>query len=252
MPHLNRLAIPLLAVALCAALSAADAEAEYQAALQALQSKNYSSALDHFEAALKVAPDSLKYGSEYRMAVIQAESYDRAIGFLEELAEKHPRAAHLHLNLGFAHVDKIPAAGSITQVLLANAALDHFTRSLEVSPTWIGLYTRGNSYLFWPKIFNRTPLGIADLEKALQMQRKQSPRPHHARVYVALGDGHYKLDDLKKAKEIWAKGSELFPNSRALQKRVGSNGDELEELIGQGYNPNLRVDTDLKELWSNQ
>ena len=83
-----------------------------------------------------------------------------------------------------------PAAGSITQVILANNALTEFSKSLEIKPSWIGYYTRGNSYLYWPRIFGRTKLGIADLEEALKIQKAEPKRGYHVRVFVALGGLH--------------------------------------------------------------
>ena len=84
------------------------------------------------------------------------------LAFFQELVTAHPSAANAHLNFGFAYVDKIPVAGAITQVILANNALGEFTTAVALQPSWIAYYTRGNSYLFWPKIFNRTRLGIDD------------------------------------------------------------------------------------------
>ena len=79
----------------------------------------------------------------------------------EKLVADNPSSSNAYLNYGFAYVDKIPAAGSITQVILANTALSYFSKSIELKPSWIAYYTRGNSYLYWPKIFGRAPLGIA-------------------------------------------------------------------------------------------
>ena len=126
--------------------------------------------LPKLETALASDPDNLRYGSEYRQAVIQAKEYDRSLKFFEKLVADHPTCANAYLNYGFAYVDKIPASGSITQVILANNALGEFTKALELKPTWLGYYTRGNSYLFWPRIFNRTHLGVSDLQEALKTQ----------------------------------------------------------------------------------
>ena len=206
--------------------------------------------LDALEAALAAAPDDLRVANDYRMAIIVAKEYDRAITFFEKLVTSHPNASNAHLNYGFAYVDKIPAAGSITQVILANNALKQFSRSLELKPTWIGYYTRGNSYLFWPKIFGRTPLGIADLEEALRMQ-KAGPRHHyHVRVYVALGDGYWIMDDAEKARATWRDGIALFPDSAALKTRLSASADELDALIRTAYDHTRRVDTSLEDLWT--
>ena len=211
--------------------------------------------LTRLEDALSAQPDDLRAGNDYRMAVVQIDKipqYDRAIAFFQKLVTAHPDAANAHLNYGFAYVDKIPAAGAITQVILANNALGEFTKSLELKPSWIGLYTRGNSYLFWPRIFNRTHLGIDDLQRALTMQKADKKRPYYARVYVALGDGFWKIDDLVSAANAWREGLADYPDNAALKARLAKQGDELKALIEAGYDPAKRVDTGLQDLWTNQ
>src|SRR5262245_26221400 len=154
--------------------------------------------LSKLESALAADPDSIRCGSEYRQAVIQAKEYDRSLKFFEKLVAAHPNSSAAYLNYGFAYVDKIPAAGSITQVILANTALSYFTKSIEIQPSWIGLYTRGNSYLYWPKIFGRANLGVADLEQAMKMQKADKLKKYHVRSYISLGDGYWKMDDIAK------------------------------------------------------
>ena len=226
------------------------AEHHFQQATRALAAGQSGEALNHYEAALRLQPDSLRYGSEYRQAVIRDAQYDRCLEFFEQLVTDHPKAPNAYLNFGFAYVDKIPASGAITQVILANTALGHFTESLELRSSWAGYYTRGNSYLFWPKIFNRTHLGVADLKEALKIQNSGEKRSYHSRAYVALGDGYSKMDQLEQARESWKKGMSLFPDDPQLKQRLALEGEALEELISGIYDPNKRVDTDLKELWS--
>jgi len=208
--------------------------------------------LSKLEAALAADPDNLRYGSEYRQAVIQAKEYERSLKFFEKLVADHPTAANAYLNYGFAYVDKIPASGSITQVILANTALSHFTKSIEIKRTWIALYTRGNSYLYWPKIFGRASLGVADLEQAMKIQKGEKLRSYHARAYVSLGDGYWKMDDIAKAKAIWQEGQKLFPANAQLKARLSKDGDELKTYIDDVLDPNKRVDTDLHEIWEEQ
>jgi tetratricopeptide (TPR) repeat protein len=204
------------------------------------------------ERALASSPDDLKAGNDYRMAVIDTKQHDRAIAFFEQLVAAHPAAANAHLNFGFAYVDKIPVAGSITQVILANNALNAFTKSLEGRSSWIGYYTRGNSYLFWPKIFNRTKLGVADLEEALRLQRAEPRRSYHVRTFVALGDGYWKMDEPARAVATWREGLEAFPDSVALARRLEAEGEALKALLDAEYDPSRRVDTRLDELWGNR
>ena len=231
----------------------ADAGDNYQNALKALAAKDYPTALTEFEAALTADPDNLQYGSEYRQAVIQAnDAYDRCIKFFEKLTADNPTAPNAWLNFGLAYVDKIPAAGTVTQVILANTALAHFTKSIELKPTWISLYCRGNSYLFWPKIFNRTQFGVADLEGAMKIQKEDKKRIYHIRTYIGLGQAHWKMDDEAKAKIIWKEGLELFPDNVHLKAFLSKEGDDLKEYIEDMLDPNKRVDTNLSEIWTDK
>jgi tetratricopeptide (TPR) repeat protein len=237
-------------------------EAAFNRAMEALSASKCDAALGLLESALSDDPDNLRYASEYRVATVQCakarhpkegqpQDFDRPLKFFEQLAARHPDSANVLLNYGFAYVDKIPAAGAITQVILANSALTYFTKSLEAKPTWIGYYTRGNSYLFWPKIFGRAKLGVADLEEAMKLQKSGPKKPYYVRVYVALGDGYWKTDNIDKARTIWAEGSKQFPGAAALQDRLARQGDELKAYIDDALDPSKRVDTNLKELWMN-
>lgn len=208
--------------------------------------------LADLEARLTSDPDDLAAGNEYRRAVIRTDAYDRALRFFEALVAAHPDSANAHLNYGFSYVDKIPVAGAIRQVILAHSALGEFSRALELRPTWIGYYTRGASYLFWPKIFGLAPLGIADLEEALRIQQREARRPFHVRTYVALGDGYWKAGALERARSTWAQGLRAFPDCTPLQARVKGDETEVEKIIDATFDPSKRVDTDLSELWSDQ
>jgi tetratricopeptide (TPR) repeat protein len=242
-----RYVILLLSFAVCAA--AASPAAEFQRAQALSSEQRHEAALALFEQALLSDPNNLQYGSEYRQAVIRAGAYDRCLKFFEQLVAAHPGAANAHLNYGFAYVDKIPAAGSITQVILANSALNRFTKAVELQPSWITYYTRGNSYLFWPRIFNRTTLGIADLEQAISVQKRSQKRSFQVRAWVSLGDGYWKIDQLEKARAVWREGLELFPGNEQLRLRLEKTGDALKALIEQAMDPNRRVNTDLSETW---
>jgi tetratricopeptide (TPR) repeat protein len=238
-----------LAVCLfCGPAQAADSD--YQQAIKALGSNDYANALHYFESAITDDPDNLRYSSEYRQVVIKNKDFDRSLSFFEKLATTKPESANIHLNSGFAYVDKIPVAGSITQVILANKALTEFTKAVELQPSWINLYTRGMSYLFWPKIFNRAPMGVADLEKAMKLQSSGPKKSYYVKNYLALGDGYWKTDQLEKARSVWQEGLKQFPDNQQLKARLDHQGDELQKLIEANFDPNKRVDTDLRELWT--
>jgi len=233
---------------LCGPARAADSD--YQQAIKALGSNDYANALRYFESAITDDPDNLRYSSEYRQVAIKSKDFDRSLNFFEKLATAKPQSANLYLNLGFAYVDKIPVAGSITQVILANKALNAFTRAVELEPNWINYYSRGMSYLFWPKVFERAPMGVADLEKAMKIQAAGPKKSYYVKTYLALGDGYWKTGQVEKARSVWQDGLKQFPDNQQLKMRLDHQGDDLQKIIDANFDPNKRVDTDLRELWT--
>ncbi len=233
----------------------------YAGGRAAVEAGRWEKAVASFEAAIAAEPENLRYGTEYRQAVIAAvdagaekDLYDRAIAFFERLVADHPEAANAWLNYGFIHVDKIPVEGAITQVILANTSLGHFTTALVIEESWLGLYSRGHAYLFWPPIFGFTPDGVADLERAVEIsQTDERKRPYYARAWAALGDGHWRLKDLTKAREVWKKGLEIYPDDPELKARVDSADDKaLVAYLEAHYDTGNRVGTHLREIFDDQ
>lgn len=255
----------------CLAANAANAVSDqnFDAAEKALAAKQYDTALGYFESALTADPDSLRNGSEYRLATLQRAlamqpvfkgrpheglpaDFDRELAFFDKLTKDHPNSPNAQLNYGFCYVDKIPAAGTIGQVVLANNSLALFTKSIDLKSSWIALYTRGNSYLYWPKIFGHVPDAVADLEKAYALQKTGPKMSVYVRVYMALGDSYWKSETPEKARAIWKEGLAQFPDSQGLKDRMAKDGDALNDYLDSVLDPGKRVDTDLRELWSTQ
>ncbi len=211
--------------------------------------EDWPAALDLFERAMTAEPNNLRAGAEYRQAMIAADAYDRGLDYLTKLAEENPKAPNILLNLGFAHVDKIPVEGAITQVILANSALEKFSAALELEETWLLRYTRGNSYLYWPAIFGRTQLGIDDLQRAIEMAAGGESYPYHGRAWAALGDGYWRLEDSAEAIETYKKGLELYPDNVDLKQRAGLDEAELDMFLEALFDTNVRVATHLREIW---
>lgn len=222
----------------------------YDRGMARVAAEDWPAALDLLEQAVETEPNDLRIGTDYRQAVIAAGEYDRCLEFFEKLVAEHPEAPNLRMNYGFAHVDKIPVEGAITQVILANTALTHFSKALELEETWLGRYTRGNSYLYWPAIFGRTQLGIDDLNRAIEMARTAKRKPYHGRAWAALGDGYWRLEDYDKARETYREGLALYPESPELEERAALATDEaLDEYLDALFETSRRVDTHLREIW---
>ena len=199
-------------------------------------------------AAARAEPESARRASDYRQAVILCGDHERAFAFFAALAAAHPRSANVALNQGYAHVDAIPTAGAIHRVVLADRAIDQFTRAIELAPSWLALFTRGNAYLYWPKVFGRLPLALADLERAAAMARSEGVRPYQVRGWVALGDAHWKDGRPERARAAWQEGVALFGTDPRLAARLAADGEALAALVESDLDPAKRVDTDLSML----
>ena len=70
------------------------------------------------------------------------------------------------------------------------------------------------------------------------------------RTYIALGDGYCKMEKMDKAREIWQEGLRQFPDNPELKDRLSLQGDQLAMVIANNFDPNKRVNTDLREIWS--
>lgn len=221
----------------------------FASGLEAVAAGDLVAGVTRLEAAVLAAPDNLRYGAEYRQAIIRTAEHDRAIALFEKITGERPELAYAWMNLGYAYVDKIPAAGAITQVILANTALGHFSKAIALDGNWLALYTRGNSYLYWPRIFGRTALGMADLDQAIALAKERPRRSYQALVWVAKGDGFWRLEDFVQARATWKEGLELFPGDPRLAGRLALDDAQLATFMEEHFATSTRVGTDLRELW---
>jgi tetratricopeptide (TPR) repeat protein len=224
-----------------------------QATTRAIEPSNESAlptTLAGWETFLQANPDDLQAGAAYRQAVIAAREFDRAIGFFKALVSRHPTAQNASINLAMAYVDKIPTAKGMSQPFLGRDAIKQFGRVLTRGPNWLAYYTRGLIYLYYKPFMRLTRPGVEDLERALALQRAEPRRPYHARTFVALGDGYWKLNDLARARKVWTDGQAEFPSDPALEARLAKQGKDLQRVIAHALNADVRQDTSLSELFA--
>ncbi len=205
---------------------------------------------ERFESAIAAQPENLKLAADYRQRIIASERYDRSIKFFERLSSRPGAGPNVLFTLALAYVDKVPAAGSIRQVYLGRDAMDAATRSITRQPSAVAYYVRGLINLYYNRfIFHRTQKGVDDLEQAKRMLAGQHPEPYHARVFIALGDGYLRLDNMNAARAAWREGLSRFPDNDALRSRVAADGQALRHIIDVALDPHTRVDTSLRELF---
>jgi hypothetical protein len=206
------------------------------------------SALTDFETQLSADAESLTMGSRYREAVIAAGEYDRAIKFFDGLASRPGAGPHAFLNLGLAYIDKIPSVGAFRRISLGNSATAALTRSIEREPSDVAYLIRGLVNLHFERgFFHRTPDGVADLENALRLATAaRAGRPYVGRIYMALGDGYWRLKNRDKARATWREGQAKFPGDDRIRLRLTSADTVVDGTIAHDLDAGTRVDTSLR------
>jgi tetratricopeptide (TPR) repeat protein len=205
--------------------------------------------IETLERVVSQEPENLRAAAEYRQLVIAAGKFDRSIDFLEKLARRKDSGPNVQISLALAYVDKVPPSGDIRRLYLGRDAITAATRSIERRPTVLAYYIRGLVNLYYNNlIFKRIPRGIADLNAALALVTAETPRILVARIYRALGDGHWRLEDRAKAREVWSAGLAKIPEDGGLKERVSSSDAHAADVVSAALYAGTRVDTSLQEL----
>jgi tetratricopeptide (TPR) repeat protein len=203
--------------------------------------------LASLESQVAADPENLRVAAEYREAVIAAGEYDRAIRFFDGLAGRPGAGPHAFLNLGLAYIDKIPSVGAFRRISLGNSATRALTHSIEREPSDLAYLIRGLVNLHFERgFFHRTPEGVADLETALRLAAPHAERPYVVRIYLALGDGYWRLKNLEKARSTWRHGQATFPGDERLRLRLTSADGIVSDTIAHDLDAGTRVDTSLR------
>jgi hypothetical protein len=205
--------------------------------------------IDALERAVAADPENLKVAADYRQLAIAEKTFDRPIDFLEKLAKRRGSGPNIQISLAFAYVDKVPTSGDIRRLYLGRDAMSALTRAIALRPSVLAYYVRGVINLFYNSfIFHRTDKGVTDLTTALGLTTGDTPPLLVSRVYVALGDGYVRLENLPKAREVWAAGVARFPADEALRLRLNPGRTPLEDIVTTALYAGNRIDTTLKGL----
>ena len=205
------------------------------------------------ERELTANPENLSLGAQYRQLAIAAADFDRPIEFFQRLAKRKDCGPHAYVNLALAYVDKVPTSGEIRRLYLGRDAMGALTKAIEKEPTVLAFYMRGLINLYYNTfIFKRTGKGVGDLSTALSMVGADTPPRLVARVYIALGDGYFRLNNLAKAREVWSEGAAKFPSDAAFRERLDKSGEPLADVVTTALSAGRRVDTSLVGLYESR
>jgi len=209
------------------------------------------SRLSSLERAVIANPEDLRVCAEYRQQAIALGEFDRAISLFKTLTGKSASGPNAFISLALAYIDKVPVATPFRRIFLGRDAMLAASQAIAREPLLLAYFIRGLAALYYPDaVFHRARGGIADLEYVRQRLSGLSPEPYHARVFMSLGDGYWKVHELPHALSIWTEGLRRFPENAALRERVSLGGADLDQVVGRSLDPAIRVDTSLNELFA--
>ena len=205
--------------------------------------------LGALEQGVSADPENLHLASDYRQLIIGCREFDRATRLFERLSKRPGAGPNLQISLALAYVDKVPVSGGMRRLYLGRDAMGALTRAIEQQPTTLAYFVRGLINLFYNNfIFHRAHLGVEDLQKALSLVTDETPQALVERVWVALGDGHWRAENPAQARETWAAAAARFPANPDLKRRLGPDEREVAFQVRHALDDDIRVDTSLRTL----
>lgn len=211
-----------------------------------------SPTIDALERAAAADPENLRVAADYRQLVIASGRFDRSIDFLDKLADRKGSGPNVKISLALAYVDKVPTSGDWSRLYLGRDGIRALDQSIKQRPSVLAYYVRGLIKLYYNKfIFNQLRGGIADLRTALALAGADTPPALVSRIYIALGDGLWRLDeklDREKALEIWKAGAARFPTDPALHTRISADAAIVSDVVSATLYAGARVDTSLRDV----
>jgi tetratricopeptide (TPR) repeat protein len=199
-----------------------DSKYSFESGLAKYKIKNYQSAIEDYNKAIKLQPEHVNSYfnrglAKYHVGAIQdytkviqlndfhAEAYRHrglakyALGDYEGAMQDATQAIALNPTLDRAYCDRGLAKNKLDNV---HGAIEDFSKNIELKPSEVAYYNRGNTKL---KLGDREA-AIEDYTKAIEL------KPDFAAAYYGRGLVNYKLGNYTRAKEDYNKAIEMKPD----------------------------------------
>ncbi len=174
-----------------------------------------------------LAEREVSYSEKQKLwaAIGKAEQMDEAVAFFETRARENPDDPDAQFELGSAYVQKLLTVDDVRKLKWAQRADGSFDAALAIDDHhWGARFSKAMSYAFTPAVLGFGPRAIEQFEILRAQQEEGAPRQNHAQTYLLLGNLYANQGKAEKAREVWVRGAEIFPEHRELGKAAQSGG----------------------------
>lgn len=147
---------------------------------------------------------------------------DEALAEMEKYAAAHAGDPDVQVRLGGAYIVKLMAVPDGMQRGAWSAkSLAACEAALKIDPEhWDAQYMKGMNLSQWPAFMGRQPEAIRTFEKLIEQQERGMADPKFTQTYYQLGNTYRAAGNLDKARKVFARGLELFPEDRQLKEQI--------------------------------
>lgn len=147
---------------------------------------------------------------------------DQALSEMEKYAAAHAQDADAQVELATAYVAKLMAVPEgMERGLWAQKSLAACEAALKVNPEhWAAQFMKGMNLSQHPAFLGKQPEAIRTFEKLIEQQERSPSDPKYAETYYQLGNTWRAAGNLEKAKNVFGRGLELFPDNKKLREQL--------------------------------
>ena len=150
---------------------------------------------------------------------VQPEKIDATIDALLAAVKNDPNNAELQTALATAYTAKTAfgTAQGPAQGIPFMKAIAAYNKALEIDPEhWTARFGKAFDTSMAPEFVGMRPTAIREFEGLMEQQEARAPQPEFVRTYVRLGTLYKNAGNAEKARAIWKRGLQQFPESKQL------------------------------------
>lgn len=147
---------------------------------------------------------------------------DQALAEMEKYAAAHADDPDAQVELATAYIQKLMAVPEgMERGAWSQKAISSCDAALKVSPEhWAAQYIKAMNLSQWPAFLGKQPEAIRTFEKLIEQQERSPSDPKFAQTYYQLGNTYRAAGNLDKARAVFTRGLEMFPDNKQLKDQI--------------------------------